>query len=107
MLAKSARASPSPSLPKRWLDRHRTPKLREMCHESCVISTTRDDGATLDIAQHEAVLKSMLALARDGGVVAADEDVAQLDSARDLHAVRDDAAVEVCAGRDAAIVPND
>src|SRR6476661_2082776 len=34
MLARSSRSSPFPSLPKRWLDRHRTPKLREICRES-------------------------------------------------------------------------
>jgi len=35
MLAQLSRWSSSPSLPKRWLGRHRTPKLREICPESC------------------------------------------------------------------------
>jgi len=33
MLAASFAIVTVASLPKRWLDRHRTPKLREMCHE--------------------------------------------------------------------------
>ena len=49
------------------------------------------------------MLEAVIALARDGGIVAADEDVAQFHIARNLDAVRDDAAVEFRARGDAYV----
>src|SRR5207248_960958 len=61
---------------------------------------------TSDVAQHQAVFDAVLAVARDGGIVAADREVSEIRRRGYLDTVRDDAGVEHDARRDAAIVPD-
>jgi hypothetical protein len=49
--------APSPSLPKRWLDRHRTPKLREICPEPASMNPPLISSQPLAALDDEALLR--------------------------------------------------